>query len=128
MFVGIVDAQDKLPAVLAGEQPVEQSRAHAADVQEAGRAWGEACANHDHLLAGEEPVEKTREHAADAQETGRAEAKAWTIHEHLAASDIKTIRNYRCAAEFGQAGWMAEERAACRPITRLHRPSDHSTA
>ena len=37
--VGIVDPQQELPAVLPGEQPVEQRRAHAADVQIAGRDW-----------------------------------------------------------------------------------------
>ena len=38
LLVGVVDAQDELAAVLAGEQPVEQGRADAADVQIAGRA------------------------------------------------------------------------------------------
>ena len=43
--VGVVDPQDELPAVLAGEQPVEQRRANAADVQITGRAGSEAGAN-----------------------------------------------------------------------------------
>ena len=46
LLVGVVDAEDELPAVLAGEQPVEQGRADAADVQVAGRAGGEAGADH----------------------------------------------------------------------------------
>src|SRR3982750_4494240 len=46
LLVGVVDAQDELAAVLAGEQPVEKGRADAADVQVAGRAGGESRANH----------------------------------------------------------------------------------
>ena len=41
-LVGIFDAQQELAAVVAGEEPVEQRRARAADVQEAGRRGGEA--------------------------------------------------------------------------------------
>ena len=37
-LVGVLDAQQEFAAVVAGEQPVEQRRARAADVQEAGRA------------------------------------------------------------------------------------------
>ena len=48
-LVGVVDAEDELAAVLAGEQPVEQRRADAADVQVAGRAGGETGANHERL-------------------------------------------------------------------------------
>ena len=39
--VGVVDAQDELPAVPPREQPVEQGGPHAADVQVAGRAGRE---------------------------------------------------------------------------------------
>ena len=38
--VGVLDPQQALAALLAREQPVEEERAHAADVQEAGRADG----------------------------------------------------------------------------------------
>ena len=41
-LVGILDAQQELAAVVAREQPVEQRRARAADVQESGRGGGEA--------------------------------------------------------------------------------------
>ena len=37
--VGVVDAQQKLPAVTPGEQPVEQGRADPANVKIAGGAW-----------------------------------------------------------------------------------------
>ena len=40
--VGVLDAQQELAAVVAGEQPVEQRGARAADMQEAGRRGGEA--------------------------------------------------------------------------------------
>ena len=40
--VGILDPQQIFAAVMAREQPVEQGRARAADVQEAGRRGGEA--------------------------------------------------------------------------------------
>ena len=40
--VGIFDAQQELAAMMAGEQPVEERGAGAADVQEAGRRGGEA--------------------------------------------------------------------------------------
>ena len=43
--VGVVDPQNELPALPFGEQPIEQRRPHAADVQVAGRAGGEASAN-----------------------------------------------------------------------------------
>jgi hypothetical protein len=43
--VGVVDPQNELAAVPAGEQPVEERRAHAADVQIAGGARGEASAD-----------------------------------------------------------------------------------
>ena len=41
LLIGVVDAQHELAAVAPREQPVEQRRAHAADVQEAGRAGRE---------------------------------------------------------------------------------------
>ena len=41
-LVGVLDPQQELAAVVAGEQPVEQRRARAADVQEAGRRGREA--------------------------------------------------------------------------------------
>ena len=43
--VGIVDAEDELPAVLARKQPIEQRRADAANVQVAGGAGSEAGAD-----------------------------------------------------------------------------------
>ena len=45
LAVGVLDAQQELAAVVAGEQVVEQRGAGAADVQQAGRAGGEAGAN-----------------------------------------------------------------------------------
>ena len=39
-LVGILDAQQELAAVVAGEQPVEQRRARPADMQESGRGGG----------------------------------------------------------------------------------------
>ena len=48
-LVGILDAQQELAAVVAGEQPVEQRRARAADVQEAGRGGREA-GDHGRLI------------------------------------------------------------------------------
>ena len=44
--VGVLDAQHERAAVPAGEQPVEERRAGAADVQVAGGRWREADANH----------------------------------------------------------------------------------
>ncbi len=46
--VRILDSQDELAAVMPGEQPVEQRRARAADVQVAGRRWRETCHNLGH--------------------------------------------------------------------------------
>ena len=43
--IGVLDAQQELAAVVAGEQVVEQSGTGAADVQQAGRTGGEAGAN-----------------------------------------------------------------------------------
>src|SRR6185436_8333445 len=40
--VGVFDAEDERAAVTAGEEPVEQRRARAADVQVAGGGWSEA--------------------------------------------------------------------------------------
>ena len=42
LLVGVVDPEDELPAVVAGEEPVEESRPHAADVKVTGGAGGEA--------------------------------------------------------------------------------------
>ena len=42
-LIGIVDAQDEPPAVAAGEEPVEQRGAHAADVQVARRTPPRRC-------------------------------------------------------------------------------------
>ena len=42
LAVGVLDAQDEYAAVAARVQPAEQRRAHAADVQQAGRARGES--------------------------------------------------------------------------------------
>ena len=41
-FVGVFDAEQKLPALAAGEEPVEESGAGAAHVQVAGRGWCES--------------------------------------------------------------------------------------
>ena len=41
--VGILDPQQRLAAVVAGVEPVEQRGARAAEMQVAGRRWGEAC-------------------------------------------------------------------------------------
>ena len=46
LLIGVVDPQDELPAVLPGQQPIEQRGPHAADVQVSGRAGGEAGAEH----------------------------------------------------------------------------------
>ena len=46
LLVGIVDPQLKLPAVPPGEEPIEERRADAADMQIARRAGSEASANH----------------------------------------------------------------------------------
>jgi hypothetical protein len=43
--IGVLDAQDEAPAVVAREEPVEQRGAGAADVQVAGRARREAHAD-----------------------------------------------------------------------------------
>ena len=45
LAVGVLDAQDERAAVAARVQPAEKRRAHAADVQEAGRAGGESGAD-----------------------------------------------------------------------------------
>ena len=45
-LVGVVDPQDELAAVLAGEEPVEQGGANAADVQVTGGAGSESGADH----------------------------------------------------------------------------------
>ena len=42
LAVGVLDAQQELAADVLGVEPVEQRRARAADVQEAGRRGGEA--------------------------------------------------------------------------------------
>ena len=43
--IGILDAQDKLPADVTGKQPVEQRRAGSADMEIAGRTGSKAYAN-----------------------------------------------------------------------------------
>src|SRR5262249_40206430 len=45
-LVGIIDAQNELPAMVPGEQPIEQGGSDAADVQVAGGTGSKACANH----------------------------------------------------------------------------------
>ena len=45
--VGVVDAQQKLSAMPPGEQPIEQGRADAADVQISGRTGSKTSANHE---------------------------------------------------------------------------------
>ena len=45
LLVGVVDPQDELPAVLPGEEPIEQRGANAADVQVSGRTGSESGAN-----------------------------------------------------------------------------------
>ena len=39
LLIGVVDPQDELPAVLPGEEPIEQRGAYPADVQVSGRDW-----------------------------------------------------------------------------------------
>ena len=51
--VGVVDPQDELPAVVAREEPVEERRAHPADVQVAGGRGGEADAGSCRRRSGE---------------------------------------------------------------------------
>ncbi len=53
--VRVVDAQDETAAVAAGVEPVEQRRAHAADVQETGGAGREARANLGHAVQSTRP-------------------------------------------------------------------------
>src|SRR5215472_3333688 len=48
LLIGVVDAQEVAAAVPARKQPVEQRRAHAPDVEEAGRAGREARARWGH--------------------------------------------------------------------------------
>src|SRR5205823_3853829 len=43
--VGVLDSQAKLPALVPGEQPIEERSPHVPDVQEAGRARSHADAN-----------------------------------------------------------------------------------
>ena len=43
LAIGVLDAQDERAAVAARVEPAEERSAHAADVQEAGGAGGEAC-------------------------------------------------------------------------------------
>src|SRR5204863_5675815 len=50
LLIGVVDAQHVLAAVAACEEPVEQRRAHPADVEEAGRAGREARAGRAHEI------------------------------------------------------------------------------
>ena len=42
LAIGVLDAQQQLPAFVAGEQPVEQRRTGTADVQRSGGRWREA--------------------------------------------------------------------------------------
>ena len=59
--VGVVDAEDERPAMSPREQPVEQRRADAADVEIPGRAGGEAGANgHGARNPSPSPAEPTR--------------------------------------------------------------------
>jgi hypothetical protein len=51
--VGVVDPQDELAAMAAGEEPVEQRRAHPADVQVTGGRGGEANAGSCRRRSGE---------------------------------------------------------------------------
>jgi hypothetical protein len=44
LLVGVVDPQDELAAMVPRQEPVEQSRPNAADMQEAGWAGGESSA------------------------------------------------------------------------------------
>jgi hypothetical protein len=46
LLVRVVDPQDKLTAMFPGEQPIEQRRADAADVEVSSRARGKAGTNH----------------------------------------------------------------------------------
>ena len=45
LLIGVLDAEQVLPAVMAGEEEVEQRGAGAADVEIAGRGWGETGAD-----------------------------------------------------------------------------------
>ena len=48
LLVGVVDAQNELPVVMPGEQPVEQSSPHTADMKVARRAGCKSSSNgHD---------------------------------------------------------------------------------
>ena len=47
LLIGVVDPQDELPAVLPGEQPIEQRGANPANVQVSGRTGSEAGADHE---------------------------------------------------------------------------------
>src|SRR6218665_3349143 len=54
--VGVFDTQQELPAHMFGEQPVEQRRAAAANVQVAGGGRGEAGDDFGHDISDQEPV------------------------------------------------------------------------
>ncbi len=48
LTVGILNAQEELAAVMTGKKKVEQGRAGVADMQQAGRTRGKACADRRH--------------------------------------------------------------------------------
>ena len=56
LLVGIVDPQHEMAAVLAGEEPIEQRRAHAANVQVSGRTGSKTGTDHagQGLIAGKD--------------------------------------------------------------------------
>ncbi len=82
LLIGVVDPQQELPAVLPGEQPVEQRRAHAADVQVAGRTGGETGANgHETFAVGAgESVPISVPAHATAGKCGRCEIRLFYRH------------------------------------------------
>lgn len=47
-LIGILDAEDKHTLLLASEEPIEQSRAHASYMEKSRRTWGKPDANLAH--------------------------------------------------------------------------------
>ena len=78
--VGIVEAQDHRPALVAGVEPVENEGARAADVQKAGRRRRKTDSQHNcqynKRLRGEFPVERRITSRKDAQDSPTTQTKA----------------------------------------------------
>ena len=120
-LVGVLDPQQELAAVVAGEQPVEQGGARAADVQEAGRRGREA---------GDDRPSNLARLRSSALSSSLHAAMQWTSAPNIAGcasstacSELLEDADFRAARGAGEAPRGASARSCRRGSSSASAPA-----